>query len=429
MALKKSAGRLLFAGFLTLICSEIYFSMFSSGFRISPAVILFPVLLLTVDRELPALAVGAVTCAEVFIGRILIGMGRGASVLATAHTAFPGAFFYIVYSALFSLMAGNRYTVSKLQAGTAACASDFISNVCELMLRYLIAGEALPDLEALLKVALVALARAVIVYFILLLDGQYRSLLKRAEHEQRYHRLFLITADLKSEMYLMEKNSRQIEQVMKSAYTLYEQLNTPEYPAELKNDCLDIARRVHDIKKDYYRVIRGISEEIGKNPDTAEMSLEDLFTILTETMRTDIANKGRDITVTTEASWPFHSTRHYTLMSVLLNLVTNASEAIPAGQKGLVTVRERLEGSEVVFEVEDNGQGIPEKRLPMIFEMGYSSKFDEVTGNAFRGVGLCSVKELVEEQLGGSIGVISEQGKGTRFTVRVAAEALTEAEE
>lgn len=426
---KKNRKWLILTGLLTLACSEIYFSMFSTDFRVSPAVILFPLLLVTVDRDIPLFLAGMVTCAEVFAGRVIIYLSRGTAALAAVRSVFPGACFYVVYSFLFGRIVKNRYTVSSIRAASAAGLADFLSNLCELLLRFLLAGEAFPDLPSLLKVFMVAFARSVCVYVLLLLLSDYRFLLKRAEHEKRYRRLFLITADLKSEMYLMEKNSRQIEQVMKSAYTLYERLNTPAYPAELKNDCLDIARRVHDIKKDYYRVIRGMEEEIGKNPDESEMSLDDLFTILSETMRTDISDKGRDIVVATEASYPFHTEKHYSLMSILLNLVTNASEAIPPERKGRITVRERREGEEVVFEVEDNGSGIPEKRLPMIFEMGYSSKYDEVTGNAYRGVGLSSVRQLVCEQLGGTIDVASEEGAGTRFTVRIPAENIMEGEQ
>ena len=427
-AMSKSIRRMLLTGGIIFITSEIYLSIFVSDFRISPAVVIFPVLLMSYDKESPLPLTGAVTAVLLFFLRTPLYYARGYAFSAAMKTAQPGALFYFIYSLLFMLLVGNRYTASDIRAGSAAAACDFISNIIELMNRHIVLGEAIPDLDSLLKILAIAVVRAIIAYICLLLLRQYRSLLKKEEHEQRYRRLYLITADLKSEQYLMEKNSRQIEQVMKNAYVLYEQLNDSGCASEYKSASLDIAREVHDIKKDYYRVIRGISEEIGKNPDTESMSLKDMFTILTETLRADIREKKRDVIVNTQIDFPFKTSKHYQLMSILLNLATNAAEAADPQRRELIMVKEEKQQDNIVFTVSDNGQGIPERRLSVIFEMGYSSKYDETTGNMYRGVGLCSVKQLVEEQLHGTIEVASEEGKGTVFTVTVPAEELVTAD-
>lgn len=417
---------MLLTGVIIFISSEMYISVFANDFRISPAVALFPVLLLSLDRDHSSVLTGAVTALTLFVLRTSLYFARGYAPSAAMLTAQAGALFYLVYSVLFVFLTGNRYTVSDLSAAAAAGMCDFCSNITELVNRRLILGEAIPDADGFVKILTIALVRALIAYICLLLLRQYRSLLKKEEHEQRYRRLYLITADLKSELYLMEKNSRQIEQVMKNAYVLYEKLNGSDCPGEYKNASLDIAREVHDIKKDYYRVIRGISEEIGKNPDTESMSLKDLFTILTETLRSDIREKKRDVIVNTEIGYPFSTHKHYQLMSILLNLATNASEAAVPGRRELIFVREEKKDENIVFTVSDNGQGIPKKRLDVIFEMGYSSKYDETTGNMYRGVGLCSVKQLVEEQFRGTIEVDSEEGRGTVFTVTLPEKELAE---
>ena len=62
----------------------------------------------------------------------------------------------------------------------------------------------------------------------------------------------------------------------------------------------------------------------------------------------------------------------------------------------------------------DNGCGIPQKALPHIFEKFYQADASHSTkGN---GLGLPLAKKIVE-QCGGRIGVQSEPGKGTEFTV------------
>ena len=56
--------------------------------------------------------------------------------------------------------------------------------------------------------AAIAFIRTVIAGLILLGEQQYRALLKRTEHEQRYQRLFLMTTGLKNEIYFMRKKFR-----------------------------------------------------------------------------------------------------------------------------------------------------------------------------------------------------------------------------
>ena len=422
--MEKKWRRLPVTGLIIFIASEISLTLFVSDFRISPAVVIFPVLLMTFDKELPLPLTGAATTVILLILRTLLYYARGYALSRALLTVQPGALFYFVYSLLFLLFTGNRYTASDIRVGLSAAACDFLSNSAEILNRILFLGEALPAFDSWLQILSIAVVRALLAYLSMLLMRRYRALLKKEEHEQRYRRLYLITANLKSELYLMEKNSRQIEQVMKNAYNLYEELSETGCAPELKNDSLDIAREVHDIKKDYYRVIRGISEEIGKDPEAEPMELRDLFTIMTDALLSDIRERKLDVIVTTEIGFPFRTEKHYQLMSILLNLTTNAEEAADPARRETILVREEKQGDTIVFTVSDNGTGIPEKRLDVIFEMGYSSKYDEQTGNMYRGVGLCSVKQLVEEQLSGTIEVASTEGKGTVFTVKVPANEL-----
>ena len=104
-------------------------------------------------------------------------------------------------------------------------------------------------------------------------------------------------------------------------------------------------------------------------------------------------------------------------------------EAIESTKKsGMIWIREYKKDGNYVFEVADDGPGISEKHLPRIFNMGYSTKFDEKTGNIYRGVGLCGVKNVVEEQFEGSISVDSEEGRGTKFHIEIPIAKLEEIE-
>jgi two-component system sensor histidine kinase YcbA len=71
--------------------------------------------------------------------------------------------------------------------------------------------------------------------------------------------------------------------------------------------------------------------------------------------------------------------------------------------------------------VEDDGPGIPEKVGDVVFEPGYTSKYDEF-GTPSTGIGLSYVKETVEE-LGGSIRFQSD-ASGVVFTIRLPVQQL-----
>ena len=60
----------------------------------------------------------------------------------------------------------------------------------------------------------------------------------------------------------------------------------------------------------------------------------------------------------------------------------------------------------------------------MLFQVGYSTKFNQATGNINRGVGLPAVQYIVEE-LGGRLRVESEPGQGTTFHVDLPLNAVT----
>ena len=101
------------------------------------------------------------------------------------------------------------------------------------------------------------------------------------------------------------------------------------------------------------------------------------------------------------------------LSQVLLNLVVNAAQAIEG--EGIVTVRTRVDGSQVHIAVADTGHGIRPEDHAKIFRAGFTTKpIGEGTG-----IGLALSREIVVDTHGGSIGFESEPGKGTTFHVRI----------
>lgn len=118
------------------------------------------------------------------------------------------------------------------------------------------------------------------------------------------------------------------------------------------------------------------------------------------------------ITEFPEALPSIHADRQQ-LRQVFLNLVTNASDAMPEGGRLTVRAHPDLPEERVVVEFADNGEGIAENELKKIWQPFYTSK-PEGKGT---GLGLPICSRIVEEH-GGEISLQSKLGKGT--TVRVA---------
>ncbi len=100
----------------------------------------------------------------------------------------------------------------------------------------------------------------------------------------------------------------------------------------------------------------------------------------------------------------------------LPTLVFNDLKFTPAS--GRVDLRAEKQGDDLVLTVQDTGMGISAKNLPYVFDRFWQA--DDSARRKYQGVGigLALVKELTEVQ-GGNVLVESEEGKGTRFTVRL----------
>ena len=108
------------------------------------------------------------------------------------------------------------------------------------------------------------------------------------------------------------------------------------------------------------------------------------------------------------------------ISQVIHNLVLNALEAMPGGGIMAVSVENRvietrenlpfLPGEYLVINIADSGYGIPRKNLPKIFDPFFTTK---ANGN---GLGLSVTYSIIKKH-NGYITVVSEEGKGTCFSI------------
>lgn len=152
-----------------------------------------------------------------------------------------------------------------------------------------------------------------------------------------------------------------------------------------------------------------ISEVLRKNVDV--INLEELKKRLTEMM----ADTKSELIFETDLQEIM--TNKTALDQILINLITNA---VKYNDKEHPRVKISVSQSNGTYElgVKDNGPGIKDEHMSKIFEIFEVLKAEDRFGNQGNGIGLATVKKLVEE-LGGNIQVQSELGSYTQFTFTI----------
>jgi signal transduction histidine kinase len=98
------------------------------------------------------------------------------------------------------------------------------------------------------------------------------------------------------------------------------------------------------------------------------------------------------------------------LRQLFLNLLTNASDAMPRGGTLIITIKkfQKEKGATVVVDFTDSGEGISPENLEKIWEPFFTTK----TEGKGTGLGLAICRRIVEEHHG-TMSIESEIGKGT----------------
>jgi signal transduction histidine kinase len=102
------------------------------------------------------------------------------------------------------------------------------------------------------------------------------------------------------------------------------------------------------------------------------------------------------------------------ISQVLINLISNAVKYTPEGGEIHITLSD-MEDS-VVFNIRDNGIGIPKEELSFIFERFYRADKSRNRNTGGTGIGLAIVKSIVSAH-GGTVEVESRLNEGSNFTI------------
>jgi len=173
----------------------------------------------------------------------------------------------------------------------------------------------------------------------------------------------------------------------------------------------DVRRRLSVIDTQLTRVTQIIAQLLDltrRTPGEPEaVDVNRLVTEIAEVVRPGIVAAGLRLDATTEHSLPRIAGYPNQLQQVVLNLLTNAVDATPAG--GSIAVATSARERHVELAISDTGRGIPAGEQTQIFEPFFSTK-----GGS--GLGLFISAQIVREHHG-RIEVTSQPGQGSTFRV------------
>ncbi|MEA2465664.1 MAG: hypothetical protein QOJ98_3411 [Acidobacteriota bacterium] len=135
-----------------------------------------------------------------------------------------------------------------------------------------------------------------------------------------------------------------------------------------------------------------------------------------ETMTIIAEAKQVELRYSTEGAVPPLNLDQVKISQVVQNVISNAVQYSPAGTR--VDVRLRAEAGYAIIEVEDRGPGIGPDELPNLFKPFIRLSTVKLAKQRSVGLGLAITRRLVEAH-GGTIGVRSEVGRGSVFTIRL----------
>ena len=382
--LKKS----IFYSFAIALTSQLSINWFTANFKISIAVVILAACGLLMSN-FPLIPVTFLSAIGVFSMRMFVYWITNGHWTSPSHY-MPEIAFYLCYGLLLHLyirrfdhLSAAIHEKRNLTLG-ALILIDYLANFIELLVRLELSSLVLHMQSGIF---LAAVMRSCLTWLVMLLFEKDRIFLIKKEHEE----------------------------TMNNSYRLFETLRDSDADPALASSALTTAKDIHEIKKEYLLIMRGISEALEQELENDGMYLEEVLSLLKSSITNLAESQGKTLNLTYEYQKNFYTSSHYALLSIFRNLFVNALEASKTDTVNL-SVTEVIEDGQAIFTVTDDGPGIPAEYIGEVFKTGFSTKINFQTGEVSRGLGLNLVQDLVEGELHGTIGLTSIPGR-TAFTI------------
>jgi len=414
--------QMLLVAVVTAIAGEFKVTPFSGElFRIGLGSSAF-LLCLLLMRQLPYTLTGVVTGITVLCFRMImdaVNVEGSFSFAASLHSHFSAGLYYMVFAVGMGRIQTRLSEFHPLLLGSFITVIEFISNELELLTRSILFDYPYLYSAQWLLLGATAVLRS---YFVV---GLYSSItinqmrVVHNEQQKRMEQMLNIGSGLYGEVFYLKKSMDTLEQITAKSHNLYDRLGESGNQEE-RRAMLEITQQIHEVKKDSQRILAGLLKLFDRKT-TTEMSLSEIADFVFRSNLGYSQMLRKDIRMEREIRTDYVTDHYILLLTVLNNLVSNAIEAID--QEGRVRIRIYEEKAETVIAVSDTGEGIAEQNREIIFEPGFTTKFNQ-SGYAATGIGLSHVRDIVQA-FGGKLRLQpSEQAEDTTFILIFSTDSL-----
>lgn len=388
------------------LLGELYFYPFDGSFRFSAGVVAFSLVLLLLD-DFNELKISMFTGISIMFLRFLVEyLSAKDGLSAILKNNLPSSVYYIMYGILAYLFNLRKSRENPYLTVAILFSVDVFCNLGEAAIRNNMNS-------TLFKfIIMIGLIRSIAAYGIFILIENQKSIIRKKEHQKRYIQLNTLVSNIQAELFYLRKSTSDIENVMNKSYSLYESNLSNK---SVSDRALDIAREVHEIKKDYYRVLDGFESFLKEFEKNESMSFKDIAFIIEGNSKRYINEKDKNIKLSIIFNDDLYIKKYYSIFTILNNLIVNSIDAIE--KNGNIRIVQQKEGENIIISVYDDGKGIDHEMIPFIFNPGFTTKFDVKTGKPSTGIGLSHVKNIIHE-IHGEIKVESNS-KGTEILIKI----------
>ena len=396
--MKNKYKEMLIVGMCTALMGQVNFYPFGTDFRITIGVVAFTFLLLYF-HTIPIISSSIITGLSVLMLRVGIDIFANSMGLEAAfYKHMPGMMYYITYGIIIEGSSFRKLFEKPIFFIMALTTADILSNIFELLIRNQLNNNSFDAIFSTIMLA--AVIRSCLVLALFWIIKYYSLFVTKEEHQKRYKELLILTSKLKSEIFFLKKSMQDIENAMAKSYRIYNTIkeSNPMGKEEIEKitaDCLNLSIDIHEIKKDYNRIVISMEKLMPTGDIHKTMRISEIFETIGDIFDRYIEVISKDITLSFEMEKNYRIKEYFIIMSILNNLIQNSVEACFRSDS-FIKVRCFSHESMLFFAVSDNGKGIGEKERELIFEPGFTTKFNPETGHVSTGLGLTHIKILLE---------------------------------
>jgi len=418
--LRNKYKEMLIVGMGTALMGQVNFYPFGTDFRISIGVVAFTFLMLYF-HTIPIISSSIITGLSVLMLRVGIDVFANSMAMdATFYKHMPGMMYYITYGIIIEGSSFRKLFEKPIYFIMVLITADILSNIFELLIRNQLNANSFDTIFSTIMLA--AVIRSCLVLALFWIIKYYSLFVTKEEHQRRYKELLLLTSKLKSEIFFLKKSMQDIENAMVKSYSIYNTIKESnpmgkEDIEKITADCLNLSIDIHEIKKDYNRIVISMEKLMPAEDTHKTMRISEVFETIGDIFNRYIEVINKDITLSFEIEKDYKIKEYFIIISILNNLIQNSVEACFRSDS-FIKVGCFMHESMLIFAVSDNGKGIGRKERELIFEPGFTTKFNPETGHVSTGLGLTHIKILLEH-LEGKININEDIEGITKFVIEI----------